>query len=169
MMFFSQCSLSATLYQLANKEIEMFSVIFKFSKAFLKTITIFSMAAIFSLTQTAIAAEEELAPGFNKCMEESEGVTANMRECLSNAYEYWDKKLNLNYKQALKNCPNDTCIIELKQMQRSWNKYKEGMSKMILNYGMNAGGTLASIESYDFVVRLTKEQTKLLEDLCQNN
>ena len=54
-------------------------------------------------------------------------------------------------------------------MQRSWNKYKEGMSKMILNYGMNAGGTLASIESYDFVVRLTKEQTKLLEDLCQNN
>ena len=28
------------------------------------------MAAIFSLTQTAVAAEEELAPGFNKCMEE---------------------------------------------------------------------------------------------------
>ena len=42
-------------------------------------------------------AEEELAPGFDACMEKSGGVTVEMRMCLDQAYKYWDAELNGNY------------------------------------------------------------------------
>ena len=39
-------------------------------------------------------AEEELAPGYNACMDRSDGVTADMIECMNKAYAYLDKRLN---------------------------------------------------------------------------
>lgn len=55
--------------------------------------------ALLFLAAPAMAEEDELAPGFDRCMEQSGGVTTEMLGCLQQAYEYWDARLNTNYKR----------------------------------------------------------------------
>ena len=60
--------------------------------------------ALLFLAAPAMAEEDELAPGFDRCMEQSGGVTTEMLGCLQQAYEYWDARLNTNYKKARQAC-----------------------------------------------------------------
>lgn len=64
--------------------------------------------ALLFLTAPAMAEENELAPGFDRCMEQSGGVTTEMLGCLQQAYEYWDVRLNANYKKARQACKSSS-------------------------------------------------------------
>ena len=64
--------------------------------------------ALLFLTAPAMAEEDELAPGFDRCMEQSGGVTTEMLGCLQQAYEYWDARLNTNYKKARQACKSSS-------------------------------------------------------------
>lgn len=104
-------------------------------------------------------AEEELAPGFDACMEKSGGVTVEMRMCLDQAYKYWDAELNGNYSSAMNRC-NDTddpkaCKNRLCNAERLWVQYKEAMSDAIMGY---EDGTMGPVLGADFLARETKKQ-----------
>lgn len=108
-------------------------------------------------------AEEELAPGFDMCAEKAES-TADQIECATNAYLYWDKILNANYKKAKSGCEDfehpKQCVSELLKAQRSWIKYKEEMINVI--FMINGGGSLARLQADVFAATETKKQAQLL-------
>lgn len=109
-------------------------------------------------------AEEELAPGFNACIDGSNGVTSNMTECYSAATNYWDKILNANYKSAMRDCANtehaNECKANLLKAQRLWIQYRDAMIPVIIDVG--GGGSISRLAADDFYARETKKQAKLL-------
>lgn len=120
------------------------------------------LAAVLAAPSAVLAAEEELAPGFNACMQRGYS-TANMVECYNSAYEYWDKILNRNYKKAMKNCDEDgtpECKANLKKAQIAWIQYKESMSDFISS---SSDGTISRVNTISFLAEETKKQAKLLK------
>lgn len=85
--------------------------------------------ALLFLAAPAMAEEDELAPGFDRCMEQSGGVTMEMMGCFQQAYDYWDARLNANYKKARQACQNSSdpkgWSDKLLKGQRAWVQYKE--------------------------------------------
>ena len=83
--------------------------------------------ALLFLAAPAMAEEDELAPGFDRCMKQSGGVTTEMLGCLQQAYEYWDARLNTNYKKARQACKSSSdpkaCSVKLLKGQRAWVQY----------------------------------------------
>ena len=107
------------------------------------------------------AGEQEFAPGFDACMEQAT-ATADMKNCLNAAYEYWDGILNRNYKQAMRNCEEfgePECKKKLLKAQRAWIQYKEGWVDYIYS---STGGTMSSLNALSFQAPETKKQAELL-------
>ena len=126
------------------------------------------LMAVIGFIDSTQAKEDELAPGFNQCMEQSGGITAAMNDCVSDAYAYWDKQLNVNYKQAMGACSDSmapqACRQSLKQAERSWIAYKDNMSTYLVNkYGAEAIGSLDLLNIKIFVVEQTRRQAQLLQ------
>ena len=132
----------------------------------MKKNSVFGMAllVLLGVSQTA-AAEEELAPGFDACMEKSGGVTADLRMCLNEAYEYWDAALNENYAAAMKLCDETAdpkaCKNKLRSAERLWVQYKTAMADALAELG--GDGSLSLIISSDFLARETKKQALELD------
>ncbi len=103
---------------------------------------------------------EELAPGYNACMDKA-SATTEMMECLSKAYQHWDAKLNANYKKRMKQCESKEEKERLLKAQRAWLKYKQDMQEYIIH---SDNGSMTRMESLSFAVDATKMQAKLLEE-----
>lgn len=112
----------------------------------------------------AAQAGEELAPGFNACTEKAQSTADNL-ECLTAAYNHWDKILNANFKKAQAACADamdaKQCRARLLKAQRLWIQYKEAMAEAL--YGMGGGGTMDNMAVGDFLAEETKKQARLLE------
>ncbi len=108
---------------------------------------------------SASASAEELAPGYDACMDKP-SATTEMMECLSKAYQHWDAKLNANYKKRMKQCESKEEKDRLLKAQRAWLKYKQDMQEYIIN---SDNGTMSRMDSLSFAVDATKMQAKLLE------
>lgn len=111
----------------------------------------------------AAHAEEELAPGFNACTEKAQSTADNV-ECLTAAYNHWDKALNANFKKAQAACADAVdakeCRAKLLKAQRLWIQYKEAMGDAL--YGMGGGGTMDNLTVGTFLAEETKKQARLL-------
>lgn len=120
------------------------------------------------LAAPALAQEEELAPGFNMCMENSGGVTVEMLGCLQTAYDYWDARLNANYKKAKQACRDSgdpkVWSDKLLKAQRAWVQYKELTSDLVQL--PNEGGSMARLNAMGFLVEETRKQALLLGNLA---
>ncbi len=134
-------------------------------KRFVLLMTAFFLIA--SLTPAQAEEEEELAPGYNMCMEAAGGATAPMKDCLNYAYEYWDARLNANFRKAQNFCKEtsnpEKCGKDLLSAQRHWIAYKETTSDLVAL--PSEGGSWASILSMDFLIQETRKQAKLLGGL----
>lgn len=109
--------------------------------------------------------EEELAPGFNACMEKAGGVTPNITECQEAALEYWDKQLNINYKQQME-ATKDALKPEarkaaLLKAERAWIAYRDAMAEFVGD--SREGGTLARVIGMSFRLQTTKMQAQFLK------
>ena len=120
--------------------------------------------ALLFLAAPAMAEEDELAPGFDRCMEQSGGVTTEMLGCLQQAYEYWDARLNTNYKKARQACKSSSdpkaCSDKLLKGQRAWVQYKEAFTDLVQL--PNEGGSMARLNSMSFLTGETRKQALLL-------
>ena len=65
-----------------------------------------------------------LSSNFDKCMEQSGGVTVDMIDCMSTEYEMQDKLLNNYYNQIMSTLNNDAKKA-FKKSQIAWLKWKE--------------------------------------------
>lgn len=119
------------------------------------------------LAAPAMAEEDELAPGFDRCMEQSGGVTMEMMGCFQQAYDYWDARLNANYKKARQACQNSSdpkgWSDKLLKGQRAWVQYKELFADLVQL--PNEGGSMARLSAMSFLTGETRKQALLLEQL----
>lgn len=118
-------------------------------------------AALVAPSAVLATGEEELAPGFNACIDKASTTTA-MVACYDSAYKFWDNILNRNYKRAMKNCDENgtpECKANLKKAQRAWIQYKEGMSDYIYS---SSDGTMSRVSTIGFLTEETKKQAQLL-------
>lgn len=124
--------------------------------------------ALLFLAAPAMAEEDELAPGFDRCMEQSGGVTTEMLNCLQQAYEYWDARLNTNYKKARQACKSSSdpkaCSDKLLKGQRAWVQYKEVFTDLVQL--PNEGGSMARLNSMSFLTGETRKQALLLGQIA---
>ena len=124
--------------------------------------------ALLFLAAPAMAEEDELAPGFDRCMEQSGGVTTEMLGCLQQAYEYWDARLNTNYKKARQACKSSSdpkaCSDKLLKGQRAWVQYKEAFTDLVQL--PNEDGSMARLNSMSFLTGETRKQALLLGQIA---
>lgn len=132
----------------------------------LKTICalMFCMLPVYAgLLVPCARAEDELSPGFHACTDKAQSTTDNL-ECLTDAYNYWDKQLNASFKKAQATCDDALdprqCRAKLLKAQRLWSQYKEAMGDAL--YGMGGGGTMDSLTVGTFLAQETKKQAQLL-------
>lgn len=76
-------------------------------------ISVMLAVAILCLPQI-LHAEEELAPGYNACMDAAVS-NVDMRHCVGMAHEYWEKILSQNYKKQESACVQDESPGECKK------------------------------------------------------
>ncbi|WP_255548299.1 lysozyme inhibitor LprI family protein [Luteibacter sp. dw_328] len=60
-----------------------------------------------------------LRPGYDKCLEASQGVTLAVNNCIGSEYDFQDKRLNTAYK-ALRQSMAETQRIALRDQERAW-------------------------------------------------
>jgi uncharacterized protein YecT (DUF1311 family) len=88
-------------------------------------------------------------------------------KCYGDAYIYWDKILNINYKKAKDECKRaddeKLCLKSLLTFQRNWLAYRDSSKKTINDLMGNYDVTYEE-ESY-FEFEATRKQAKVLDML----
>jgi uncharacterized protein YecT (DUF1311 family) len=98
---------------------------------------------------------------YKRCLDNSGGVTTNMRACSKQELSYQDKLLNRYYKQAMK-VLDDKKRKELKQVQRQWIKYRD--AKCGFDYGLT-GGTMDLVIGDGCMVDMTAQRADELKSI----
>ena len=111
-----------------------------------------------------LAGEEELAPGYNACMEKAYGDDVETRECMRKAHAYWDRKLNENYRAAKESCSSKACAKKLLEAERAWLKWRDLMAELL--YESRGGGSMNIAKSIYFEAEATKLQAQKLARLA---
>ena len=106
--------------------------------------------------------------GYKKCMDMAESNT-DIIECTAMATKHYDRKLNANYKAAMKNCEArreitggsgvELCKKKLREAERAWIRYRDLMAEYL--YQVNLG-SIDQINSAGFVAEETKKQADCL-------
>ncbi|MBR6975863.1 MAG: DUF1311 domain-containing protein [Ottowia sp.] len=130
-------------------------------------------AALVALSLSGASAlaqpQEELAPGFDACVQQSGGATPQLVACAQAAYEFWDKRLNEEYKKARQACFDETCREKLLGAQRHWIQYKEAMGDVLFRSLQRTGGSMGRLNAVTFSAEETKKQTLLLQELLRSS
>ncbi len=120
--------------------------------------------ACLCLPGTAHAGEEELAPGFNACMDKAVS-TADMVACMNTGIEHWDTILAKNYAEAEKGCldPDKARCDEYRSLLRasmkSWKAYRSDTASYL---GQVSGGTIDRLNAAMFYLRVTKQYAQAI-------
>ena len=109
------------------------------------------------------AQDEELAPGFDACMDKAE-TTSELVACADSGFEHWSAILKENYEQA-KECPYDNeeqCAeyqSNLAKSMAAWEAYRDAM----VNHLGSNGGTINRVNVSMFLLETTRSQALLLQ------
>jgi len=118
------------------------------------------MPTLLMLTIIYISANEiHYSQQYQSCLDNSGGITSDMRTCSKKELSYQDGLLNKYYKQAMKKLGNAK-RKELKQVQRSWMKYRD--SKCGFDYGLT-GGTMDLVIGDGCLVDMTAQRAEELK------
>ena len=103
----------------------------------------------------------ELSNQYKQCMDNSAGVTIEMRTCNGDELKRQDKRLNKAYKQAMK-VLDVQHRDELKKVQRLWIKYRDAKCDFL--FGLT-GGTMDLLIGGSCYVNMTEKRAGELEDI----
>lgn len=128
------------------------------------------VASIISLPTVSFGLDgEELAPGYNRCMESATG-TFDMLQCGQDAYLYWEEKLTEAYKSLRARCHTlegrslEQCQDYVEKIEKNCQEYREqGMNLLHIFYGED--NQLARLEAQQFNIMATQKQAGDLASL----
>lgn len=92
---------------------------------------------------------------FEKDMEQSDGVTANMRDAQGKAYAGWDRELNREYGELMALLSSEEKAA-LRTAQRAWLAFRDAEINFFWSEGISGGGTLQPIIISDQAMALLK-------------
>ena len=107
--------------------------------------------------------ESEFSPSYHECLENSDGITVEIKNCLGEEWEKQDNRLNAAYK-ALMAGESESQREALRKAQRAWLKFRDTYSDYL--YDPN-GGTIAGIISGTWFLNATTDQALRLEVMNQ--
>jgi uncharacterized protein YecT (DUF1311 family) len=100
---------------------------------------------------------------YQACQEKAVS-TVDIRECIGNAAAEWDKVLNEQYKQLLKNQPAEV-VEALRQSQRAWLVYRDSyQAAVVALYGQHQG-TIWPVIMDDTMLQFVRDKALSLQQL----
>ena len=122
------------------------------------------LIALLIITLTPVpavqGAESLYSQVYEHCMETSEGINSNMRDCIEAERVRLDKELNSAYKELMKLLDKDS-QEKLRQAQHSWLKYRELNGVYIWG---SRDGTMASLIANSWMLEELAERVQFLRD-----
>ena len=117
---------------------------------------------LLSASLTILSANElHYSPQYQSCLDNSGGVTSNMRACNKRELKYQDKLLNKYYKEVMR-VVDAQKHKELKKVQRLWIKYRD--AKCDFDYGLT-GGTIDLVIGDGCLVDMTAQRAGELKSI----
>jgi len=106
-------------------------------------------------------AEVQYSAQYQSCLDNSGGVTYDMRICNANELKYQDKILNKNYKTIMK-ALDTKHRIELKKVQRQWIIYRDAKCNFL--FGLT-GGTIDLLMGGNCHIEMTVQRANDLKNM----
>ncbi|MFC2993675.1 lysozyme inhibitor LprI family protein [Halomonas tibetensis] len=127
--------------------------------------TTFLTVALVSFAPCVFAAETFCGTGrlhpidlqFQREMDQSGGVTVDIRNAQGRAYESWDKELNREYRELMALLSSEE-KVSLREAQRAWLSFRDAESKFWWSESISDGGTLQPVIVSDYGIELLKER-----------
>lgn len=113
------------------------------------------LASSIGIVQAKISAD------FGRCMNASNGVTADMLDCIGAENKKQDVLLNKYYKQYMKQASKKEKAA-LKKAQIAWIKWRDAEASFVGSIG---GGTLSNVTASDRFLTITAERVDFLAQL----
>jgi uncharacterized protein YecT (DUF1311 family) len=115
----------------------------------------------------AFAEDDEWdTPGLEACLDDNPDYVPT-GNCFYEAYLYWDKILNINYKKAKDECKKagyeELCLKSLLTSQRNWLAYRDSGKTAI--YDLMGYFRYTDMFAPSFLFEETRNQAKVLERL----
>lgn len=87
---------------------------------------------------------EELAPGYDKCVEKSDYVFQELMICIGDAEGYWGdmarKKMAEMAEQCVKSGNADLCLRHMEKILQYWRSYSYELASMIPEFSREHAG-----------------------------
>ncbi len=115
--------------------------------------------AFTALSLGVSAAEDGYSHTYTSCMDATNGVTANMLNCMFTESEQQDTRLNQSYKAAMQVLGMEL-QAQLRDTQRLWIKFRDADCALL---GSLTGGTIDSVNRASCFLDMT---TKRADDLA---
>lgn len=112
-----------------------------------------------------VFADDGLSQVFSTCMDQSDGSTPSMIECMGAETERQDVRLNKAYKDIMAGLSSER-QKQLQEAQRLWLKYRKANCDF---YYDPDGGTIARVDANQCFMSATAARTKELEGFKQQN
>ena len=113
------------------------------------------------LVSMACSAQTTYTGGYAACMDQSNGITSNMLDCIGEELEKQDARLNSAYR-TLTSQLNAERKQQLVAAQRLWIQYRDANCQF---YADPEGGTLATLSANQCVLDETSQRASELEIL----
>lgn len=127
-----------------------------FSRIFL----IAALAATSASAQTQSQVEKRQSPAYSECMDGSEGVTAEMMDCIGAEIEVQDARLNQAYVMVMRPFPK-LKKEKLRGLQRAWIKQRDANCQRAI---ADEGGSMAGLIYAGCILDKTIKRTIFLEN-----
>lgn len=77
---------------------------------------------------------------YQRCIDQSGGITATMRECAANEYRRLDRELNIVWRKTMARLSDARARERLRAAQRQWLKTRKSeCDRQVADSGMNGG------------------------------
>jgi uncharacterized protein YecT (DUF1311 family) len=119
--------------------------------------------AVTSLSAGVQAADEDYSHTYSACMDESDGLTMNMLDCMGSEIEQQNTRLNQNYKAAMQ-ALTPAQQTQLRDAQRLWIKFRDTDCALL---GSLTGGSIDRINSASCFLETTKQRADDLRRLVE--
>lgn len=116
-------------------------------------------APVFAQSQSQV--ENRYSPDYDQCMDDSQGVTVNMLDCIGAEIDQQDARLNQAYVMVMRPLPKAKKGV-LRQLQRTWIKRHDAKCKR--DADAEGGGSLAGIIYSSCFLDETIKRTIFLEN-----
>lgn len=90
-------------------------------------------------------------------MDQSGGVTVDMRNAQGKAHEGWDRELNRVYRELMDLLSPEEKVL-LRDAQRSWLSFRDTEAKLWWSESISGGGTLQPVNVSGYGIELLKER-----------